>query len=488
MKTTGGIHRSRGVGSWRRAAVALAVVVLGQASTTVPARAQTTDTTTLTLDRALQIAGESNPTYRQAANETDLNAVQMRAAWFDRILPQAQFTLFSTAFYGNNRSRALDLYGNPISRDPVWTYYSSTQQGLRLSWQIQGTSLLQERRTQLLANADREVAADAARLTMSVGVRRGYMDALEQRDLLRAEEALGDARQVDLDLAQRLFSLAMKTRVDVLNAELGIRQQELATQRQRAAYERAKLSLRTLLGDEALDALELAEEPLPIFDPSALDADALVRTALDVNPEIARAGLGVRRAEVGVARARSIWWPTLSLNLDVSRYAQSVPNVTGNTNALFDVSYDEPWDQQFSVVLSFPMFNNFFQNRAEQVEASIERDNQREAQRAKRLEIEETVRGALLELSNQWESLQLAQRSAEIAGEALRLAREEYRIGTRTFEDLRQAIDQEADTRRQVIEARYSFVDALLDLEAAVGTEVGPPGGATPGGGSGGTE
>ncbi|MGD8321205.1 MAG: TolC family protein, partial [Gemmatimonadota bacterium] len=59
--------------------------------------------------------------------------------------------------------------------------------------------------------------------------------------------------------------------------------------------------------------------------------------------------------------------------------------------------------------------------------------------------------------------------------EALRLAREEYRIGTRTFEDLQQAITSEADTRRQVIEARYSFVDALLNLEEAVGTEVTPP-------------
>ncbi len=452
------------------------VAALGLTLGPRPAAAQTPDTTTLTLDQALRIAGESNPAYRQAENSTDLNGVEMRAAWFDRILPQAQFTLFNTAFSGNNRSRATDNYGNPIAKDPVWVYYSSTRQGVTLGWQIQGGSLLQERRSQRLMNEDRDVAADAARLTMSVGVRRRYMGALQQRDLLRAEEALGEARKVDLDLAQRLFSLAMKTRVDVLNAELGIQQQQLATQQQRAAYEKAKLALRTMLGDDELDALELAEEPLPIFDPSGMDADALVRTALDVNPELRRAEVGVRRADVSVARAKSAWWPTLSLNLDVTRTAQSQPHVTSTTNGLFDVSYDEPWDQQFYVQLSFPMFNNFFQNRADQVQASIERDNQREQERAKRLEIQETVRGALLELSNQWESLQLAQRSATIAAEALRLAREEYRIGTRTFEDLRQSIDQEADTRRQTIEARYRFVNALLDLEEAVGTEVRPVG------------
>ena len=206
--------------------VILAAVVSGR-----PAVAQTPDTTMLTLDAALRIADQSNPAYLQAEHSRDRNGAEMRAVWFDRILPQATFTLFNTAFYGNNRSRALDNFGNPIAKDPVWVYYSSTQQGLSLGWEFQGASLLQERKSQILVNEDRDVAVQAARLTMSVGVRRKYMDALQQRDLLRAEEALGEARRVDLEVAQRLFSLAMRTRVDVLNAELDIQQQSLAPPR-----------------------------------------------------------------------------------------------------------------------------------------------------------------------------------------------------------------------------------------------------------------
>ncbi|MEX0837427.1 MAG: TolC family protein, partial [Gemmatimonadota bacterium] len=119
-------------------------------------------------------------------------------------------------------------------------------------------------------------------------------------------------------------------------------------------------------------------------------------------------------------------------------------------------------------------FNGFFQKRRAAAEASVELDNRQEADREARLEVEEAVRVARLELENQWETLRLAERSHEIAEEALRLAREEYRLGTRSFEDLRSSFDQEAETRRQVIAARYGFVDALLDLEAAVGEPVGP--------------
>ncbi|HSG48566.1 MAG TPA: TolC family protein, partial [Longimicrobiales bacterium] len=124
------------------------------------------------------------------------------------------------------------------------------------------------------------------------------------------------------------------------------------------------------------------------------------------------------------------------------------------------------------VGLQFPMFANFFQNRQAQAEAAVEVRNREEQERETRMRVEETVRSALLELQSQWESLRLAERSGEIAQEALRLAQEEYRIGGRTFEDLRQSIDAEADTRRQVIQARHSFVDALLSLDEAVGARV----------------
>jgi len=257
--------------------------------------------------------------------------------------------------------------------------------------------------------------------------------------------------------------------VDVLNAELAIEQQALALQQQRARYEQAKLTLRTELGEDELGDFSLAEEPLPIFDPSDLDAEALVLRALEVNPELRQSRIAVESAQLGLSENRNAWWPTVDLGMRVNRVAQ-----TRESDAFFDVTFDEDLESNFYIQLSVPMFNSFFQNRQSIHQAEVELDNRREAERESRLRIEGTVRGAVLELENQWQSLRLAERSAEIAQEALRLAREEYRIGTRTFEDLRQSIDQEAETRRQVIQARHQFVDALLSLEEAVGSPIRP--------------
>jgi len=446
--------------------VVWAAVGLGLMSVDMEAGAQEV----LSLERALQIAEQRNPAYRQAFNSVELNAPQMRNTWLNQILPRVDLTLFTTNFTGNLTHRATDNFGNPIERPTTdWVYFSQTQQALDINWQIQGGSIFKAYDRQKLTNLDRDAAEERAFTNMEVQVRRMYMDGLEQRDLMRAEEELVEARRVDLDVAERLFGLALRTRVDVLNAELAIEQQLLALRQQLAAFEQAKLTLRTELGEDELGDFAFADEELPIFDPSGLDADAMVHTAFDVNPELRQSRLGVEGADLAVSEARTSWWPNVSMGARMTRTAQQEEK-----DALFDMSWDEDLDRRFYVSFSVPMFNDFFVNKANIHQAQIEVANQREAEREVRLRVEGTVRSAVLELDNQYESLRLVERAGEIAQEALRLAREEYRIGARTFEDLQSAFDQEADTRRQVITSRHSFIDALLSLEEAVGARVGP--------------
>ena len=215
--------------------------------------------------------------------------------------------------------------------------------------------------------------------------------------------------------------------------------------------------------------MELVEEGLPIFDPSGLDADALVERALDVNPTLRQSGVALERASLGLAEERDAWWPRVALGVSVFRRAQ-----TTQGGALFDPSFDRDLESRFFVQLEIPFFNGFFTQRQRTAQATVALRNERETDREARLDLEKTVRGAVLTLGNQWETLRLAERSGQIATEALRLANEEYRLGTRSFEDFRVSFENEADTRRQIITAGHAFVEALLRLEEAVGSPVRP--------------
>ncbi|MGE0158407.1 MAG: TolC family protein [Gemmatimonadales bacterium] len=448
--------------------VAFLVLLVVAQPVRVSAQAQQPDSLRLTLDEALRIARATNPAYRQAANQASLNATESRTTWFDQVLPRATLNLFGTNFYGNVRRRAQDNFGNPIENPSAdWVYFSETSQSLQLDWQIQGTSLFNTLDRQRLLNRSRTLAESRALTELDVQVERAYWEALEQEELRRAEEELLDAREVDLRVAERLFGLAMRTRVDILRSELAIEQQRLTLGQQTASAERAKLALRTLLGDDELPPFELTATPIPTFDPSGLSVAPLVDRARGENLELRQAGVAVESARVEVSDSNRRWWPTLFANYNVTRRAQ-----TPEGRALFDFTPDEPLDHRFFVGLQVPAFTNYFGNRQASARASVALDNASEAERETRLRVEETVRGALLELESQWEALAVAERAGEIASEALELAREEYRLGTRTFEALRQSIDEEAATRRQLIQSRYAFADALLDLEEAVGARI----------------
>lgn len=424
----------------------------------------------LTMSEALELARGGNPALRRALNDADLNAVESRTTWFNDLVPRASLTLFNTSFTGNLQRQGFDNFGNPIENPTAdWNYFSQTVHNLNLSWSFQGLSLFQSHRRQSLANRDRELAYVEARSSVDVDVQRLYLEAVEQKDLLAFEEELIEARETDLDVAQRLFGLAGRTRVDVLNAELEVERQALTREQQRASYERSLLALAAAMGLEDAEPFEVADAALPLFDPTGLDAAALISRALETNPTIRRSEVAIASAGLGVSEQRTNWWPQVTVGVDVYRRA-----FEPHGGALFDPSIGSDLESQFRINFSLPALNDFFTQRLGQQQASIALSNEREMDRESRIELEGTIRGAVLELENQWTSLRISERAATIAGEAVRLAREEYRLGTRTFEDLRSAFQQEADTRRGVITARHSFVEALLSLEEAVGAPVRP--------------
>lgn len=432
-----------------------------------------TDAPPLSLADALEIARRWNPRYRQAEAAVDLNSVEKRATWADQVLPRVDINLLRTGYGGSLTRRAFDNFGRPIE-DPTadWVYNSSTSQGISLNWSIQGTSLFDARARQNLTNQGRVLTLASTEWTLEAEVRRRFFDALEQRELLGVEESIRESREVDLESARRLFEIAQRSRVDVLTAELQVERQELNVQEQSRRYEQALLGLRTYLGDPDLEDFRPVTSEVMVFDPTALDEAVLVELALRANPSLLEAESAVDGARLGIREARRSWFPILNLAFDYGRLAQ-----TREADAFMDLGPDpNEMQSSFSVFLSLPAFNSFFQNRADQARAGVELDTREEDLRERRMEVERQVRTELINLDNAWRTLGLASRSLEIAGEAVRLAREEYRLGTRTFEQLQETVTQEADARRQVIQARFAFMDALLALEEAVGTRVGPGG------------
>jgi len=423
----------------------------------------------VSLSDALAIANVDNPSVKQATNQLALNEPERWSYLFGQLLPRVSANLFSTGYDGNVQRRAVDNFGNPIASPQAdWVYFSNTRQNLSLSWSVNGPSLFNNYKRRQNTLASREVGVEQARWTLGAAVQRQFFDAQEQFALLAVEEALLEGRRIDFTSAEQRFEVAGASRVDVLNAEVQIQQQQISIEQQRGQYEQALLALRQTLGGVAVSSI--AEEELPIFDPSALEAEQLVQTALNTNPSLRNARVSVEDARIGIEEAEESWWPTLDLSYNISRFAQD-----RETAAVFDFGYNEiDIGQNFRINLSWNAFNDFFGMRQQQAGAQVQLANQEIALDEQQLQVEAQVRSNLVALQNAWRTLQIAERSAEIAQQATALAREEYRLGLQTFEELQTTVEQEAQARRQELTSRYAFVDALLSLEESVGMPLRP--------------
>ena len=92
----------------------------------------------------------------------------------------------------------------------------------------------------------------------------------------------------------------------------------------------------------------------------------------------------------------------------------------------------------------------------------------REAQ----LLVEESVRARLIAVETAYESYLITVRSRDIAEERLRLGREQFRLGSRSFTELQQDIDVNSQAERAVINQLFALERAVADLEEMVGEEL----------------
>jgi len=417
----------------------------------------------LSLNDALDRARQHNPDYRMAQNDLELSRSGKKEAW-GAFLP----TLNLQAGTGLSLDRQLisqDFFGNPIE-NPVseWKTSSSSSQYMGGSVTLfEGGQRFHQLSVQGAQARAREATVSSRLRTVRGEVIRVYHRAQAQQALLQVEEELLQGRHLDLEMTRRMYDLAGATRVEVLAAELSVQRQEQGIQQTLARLQQGILSLRRTIGDPALEEFGLSDETPTPFDPQALDAEALVVRALASHPLIHQQ---MAQLDVGAAQARAARgsrWPTLSLSFGFNQrtFAQE-------REALFDLYPDQGRYGSTSLSMSIPLFSRF-QNSARIAEAQVGLDNAQENLRKTRLQVEEEVRSRLIALRTAYQGYQIALRSQEIAQERLRLAREQFRLGSRTFSELQLDIDAGASAEREVITQLFGFLEAGVNLEETVG-------------------
>ncbi|HEU4631733.1 MAG TPA: TolC family protein [Gemmatimonadaceae bacterium] len=427
----------------------------------------------LSLAEALRLAERSNPDYRQVANDVDVSEAQQRRARAT-YLP----TLSASMNFNGSGSQTLtgqDDFGNPIRGERRTVRSSSASQGLSLSMLVfDGGG--RERRIDAAGQqvAAAEAAAGARQALLHAQVAQQYYRAVSAAARIALEERLLQSAREQYDATQRRYGIGAARREDLLGAETEVANAEASVETARGEARKAQLLLRQLIGLDPGAPFALTDSiPRPSVT-GPLDADSLVRVALAANPRLDAAAARVEAAERSAAAERGSRWPQITASAGYSRSDQS-----RDFGSFFDVTPAGARGFSFGLSTRLPIFDGF-QLGAQLASLDAQAEDARQQLRAERLQLEQEVRSAAIDVENAWRGLRLAERSAELSRERVALTQERYQVGGVDYIVLQTVLGQAAAAERQEMNARLQLAIAWTTLQEKLGASVMPASPGTP--------
>lgn len=402
------------------------------------------------LDQAIHQALEGNRTLA-AARSTLAEAQAFAAASAGGLYPRAELDAgagrekYGAAFLGPDRLPPFTYY----SIGPAVSYVFDYNGGVRRAVEQQ----------RALADYQRH-EVDAAALSVSGNVAMQALAAASARAQLESLEALLADDRDNLKLVQDAFDAGAATRVDVLNAQSQLANDETLLPPLRSALSSAEHALALLVGRQPVawtaPDFKLDDFHLPAQLPLTLPSELVHR-----RPDIlaAEAQLHAATAAVGVASANL--YPQISLSATASQQANTL-------HALFDASSAAGG---LTGSLSQPLFDHGAL-RARQ-HAAVE------AMHASLANYEQVVLSSfgqvadsLEALDHDQELLESEQRAFAVAAENLTLTRASYGAGYTGVLQVLEAQRQDQQARLGLVRAQVQRLRDGMQLLLAVGGRV----------------
>jgi outer membrane protein TolC len=371
--------------------------------------------------------------------------------------------------------QARSLQGPQVDFDTSWTEYQWLPSG-KLTIVGGGTTDVYSEvalRQLLYSGGRTQALLDQARLDLLAAheelrrvrqsvvfqVNKSFFLLRQAEELLKSQQEAVNQVQAHRDIAQKRLSVGTAREVDVLRAEVQLADVQQARIAAENAVAVACMTLNTAMGRPAGTPLAITSDSRIM--PPAETTEASPAEALPSHPEWIQSELAIRRADAGLAVARSLARPDLALQAAYNLEGGSIPPDVENWN--------------FGLRVSIPFWDSG--NAAGAKGAARARiDQTKSAQELLRQRLELDIRGAQVSVRDAEERMRVTALSVEEARRALVVEQERYRVGAGSSIEVIDA--QVALTRAETnaIRATNDYRIALAQLDYALGRDPAPIG------------
>ncbi|MGH9459451.1 MAG: TolC family protein [Thermoanaerobaculia bacterium] len=396
----------------------------------------------LTLPEAVRIALANNPTAARSRSQVELAEENVRLAR-SFILPQVTF---DGRYTRNDQEVTFDFDGTEVPIQPLDDWSTS----VRLAQPIYaGGRSLKAIRQARLGVTDTQEGVRETEEDVLLDVAAGYFNFLGAEALVAVERQNIELASATRDQAMAFFEAGEVTRVDVLRAESSIKGAERRLAAAQQARAGAASLLRLSLGADV--PLDLERPSLGL--PDVPSEDELVAMAQGQRPEVQRAEIALRVADLEVEKQRGAYLPVVTAEASFTQQAAGFP--TDQFGAL-TVNFDVP------LFTSGELASRVATAREQEHQARLVLDQTEQV-------VREDVRRALVALSTARTALALATDQLAAAEAEYAQIFELYRAQEATSLDVQSAEANLADARRAVVVSTLDRDLAELQVWYAAG-------------------
>lgn len=287
--------------------------------------------------------------------------------------------------------------------------------------------------------------------------KRAFFSYLLAKEFVRvAEEAVEVAEKFQQNV-KSLYEVGMASKFDLLRSEVQMANLKPQLIQAKNNVKIAELSLKTLLGLDLSQPIEV--QGRLEYQPDEPDLEETITDALENRPELNQLHFQKRMAEEMLKISRAEYLPTVAISGTYNFWADKLNFQEDNWQSYYSVN----------LVFSVPLFNGFATSaRVAQSKAMIKEIEMTEKGLLDTVEFE--VRQAFLKLGEARESLLSQEKNVEQAEESLRIAELNFAEGLVTALDVNSSQAALSQARTNYSQALYDYMVARADLDRAVGT------------------
>lgn len=433
---------------------AMALCAFGFAKAQTEQTAQ--NTLTLTLDKALEIALDENPTIKVAAEEIALKKVASKEAW-QSLLPEASLNGSL-----DHTIKAAEMKLNDMSFKMGQDGTNTANAGLSINLPLFAPAVY---RAMSMTKTDIELAVEKSRaseLDLINQVTKAYYQLMLAQDSYEVLQGSYKLAEDNFNVVNAKYQQGAVSEFDKISAEVQMRSIKPNVISAANAVTLAKLQLKVLMGITA-DVDIKTDDNLTNYE-SMLFANQLKEEdmSLDNNTTMKQFELNMKLLEKNVKSLRTNFMPTLSMSFSYQYQSLYNPNIN-----FFDYTWSNSSSLMFN--LSIPLYraSNFTKVKSARIQMRQLDWNRIDTERKLNMQVisyRNNMTASSEQVVSNKENVMQAEKAVQIAGKR-------YEVGKGTVLELNSSQVSLTQAQLTYNQSIYDYLTAKADLDQVLGKQ-----------------